>query len=61
MSTLGGNGGRLDRDREIYKSIYGKKIYILYNMGGGNLEILHIYGAKAIFLLFCYHQDTEYE
>ena len=23
--------------------------------------ILHIYGARANFLLFCYHQDTKYE
>ena len=23
--------------------------------------ILHIYGARAIFLLFCNHQDTESE
>ena len=25
------------------------------------VEILHIYGAIAIFLLFCIHQDTESE
>ena len=25
------------------------------------LEILYVYGARAIFLLFCYHQDTKSE
>ena len=25
------------------------------------VTILHIYGARAVFLLFCYPQDTEYE
>ena len=34
---------------------------ILYNMGRKMVAILHIYGAIAILLLFCDHQDTESE
>ena len=46
---------------KIYK-LYGTKIYTLHNMGAKNIALLiHIYGAKAIFFLFCDHQDTEYE
>ena len=30
-------------------------------MGGIILVVLHIYGARAIFLLFCDHQETESE
>ena len=25
------------------------------------MVILHIYGARPIFLLFCYHQDTVFD
>ena len=25
------------------------------------LVVLHMYGTRAIFLIFCDHQDTEYE
>ena len=36
-------------------------ISILNKMGENILEILHIYGASAIFLLFCDNQHTESE
>ena len=38
-------------DNDIHALQYGRKIVI----------IIHIYGALAIFLLFCNHQDTESE
>ena len=36
-------------------------ISIVYNMGENIVVIIHIYGAIAIFLLFCVHQDAELE
>ena len=30
-------------------------------MSEKSVAILHIYGARTIFLLFCYHQDTKSE
>ena len=46
---------------KTYQSLYGITINILYNMGENVVAIIHIYGDRAIFLLFCYRQDTEYE
>ena len=40
---------------KIYQRLYGKTIYILF------VATLHIYGALAIFILFCDRQDTESE
>ena len=36
-------------------------ISILYRIGKKIVVILHIYGALAIFLLFCNHKDSEFE
>ena len=47
--------------QEKHQRLYGTTIYIIYKMGGGITVILPIYGARAIFLLFCNHQDTESE
>ena len=42
--------------------VYWITKYILYNMGGKCcVGYLYIYGARAISLLFCYHQDTKSE
>ena len=41
--------------------LYGTTISILSKMGENVVLILHIHGAIAIFILFCYHQDTKYE
>ena len=38
--------------------LYGTMIYILYIMGGKNVAIIHIYGARGIFILFYDDQDT---
>ena len=42
-------------------SLYGTTISILYKTGENIVTIVHIYGALAIFLLFCDHQDTKLE
>ena len=42
-----------------YRKLYGRTLYILYNMGEKIVVIIHIYGTIAISLLFCVHQDTE--
>ena len=36
-------------------------IYPYYTRRGGIVVVLHIYGARAIFLIFCVNQDTEKE
>ena len=41
--------------------VYETKIYILYKMRENIVVIIRIYGAIAIFLLICDHQDTESE
>ena len=41
--------------------LYGTTIYILYKIGGKVVAVLHIYSARANFLLFCNHQDTDSE
>ena len=39
-----------------------RKIYLYSTIWEGNTEvILHIYGARAVFLLFCVHQYTHSE
>ena len=39
-----------------------KNIYPNYRIWGQNIvAIIHIYGARVIFQLFCDHQETEYE
>ena len=44
-----------------YQILYGTNISILYKMGENIVVVLHIYGTRAIFLIFCDHQDTELE
>ena len=44
-----------------YQSLYGTTISIPHKMRKNIVVILPIYGALAISLLFCDHQDTEYE
>ena len=44
-----------------YQRLYGTTVSILYKMGENIVAILHIYGARSIFLLYCDHQDTESE
>ena len=39
--------------------LYGGEISILYNKGEKIVVIIYSYGAKAIFLLFGDHQETE--
>ena len=46
---------------EKYQRLYGTFISILYKMQVNIVGILHIYGDRSIFLLFCYHQDTKSE
>ena len=46
---------------KIYQRPYGKMISIFYKMGENIVVILHIYGARTIFLLFCDDKDTESE
>ena len=46
---------------EENKSINGKMIYILNNMGVFLLVLLNISRYRAIFMLFYVHQVTEYE
>ena len=41
--------------------LYGTMKSILYNTEGKNVAVIHVYGDRVIFLLFCVHQDTEYE
>ena len=38
-----------------HQNIYRKTTPILYIMGENNVAVIHIYGAKAIFLLLCIH------
>ena len=41
---------------------YMVQLYTYYTIWEKNIVvIIHIYGARAIFLLFYYHQDTESE
>ena len=47
--------------RKKHQRLYGKILSIIYNMEEKYAAILHIYGARAISLLFCVHQDTESE
>ena len=35
--------------------------FVPYKMAENIVAIIHIYGAKAIFLIFSNHQDTEYK
>ena len=44
-----------------HKGISGKTLCILYKIEENILLILHIYGARAIFLPFCDHQETKLE
>ena len=44
-----------------YQSLYGTIIPILYKVDEKFVANIHIYGDRAIFLLFCNHQDTESE
>ena len=44
-----------------YQRVNGKKISILYNMGEIIMVIIHTSKSRAKILLFCDHQDTEYE
>ena len=46
---------------KIYQRLFGTMITTIYKMGKNAMEILHIYGARAIFLLFYYDQGTEKE
>ena len=39
--------------------LYGTKISIPHKMGENIVAITYIYGAIAIFLLFCDQEDTE--
>ena len=41
--------------------LYGIMISILNKMGESIMVILHIYGARAIYLIFYDDQDTESE
>ena len=34
---------------------------ILYNMVEKNVDIINVSGTRAIYLLFCVHQDSESE
>ena len=47
--------------RKKHQRLYETSISILYKMGEIVVAILHIYGVRAISLLFCNHQDTESE
>ena len=47
--------------KKIAKALRDNNIYTLQHGGGGIVVILHISGARAIFLLLCDHQDIEYE
>ena len=62
---LGSNyGGELNLHATLYdesKHLYGTTISILRHIGENTVAIIHIYGARAIILLFCDHQDTESE
>ena len=65
----------LNLNNEKYKLVYLEKYYqkknrqrpywttlsMIYKMVKENVVILHIYGSRAIFLLFCDPQDTESE
>ena len=44
--------------KEKYQSLYETSISIPHNMGENILTILHVHGARAIFLLFCDHYYT---
>ena len=44
-----------------YQRPHGTTISILQNMGENIVAILHIYGDRAIVILFYDHQDTKYE
>ena len=46
---------------KMYQRLYSKIISILYRMGENTVAILHIYGARAIFILFNDDQDTKNE
>ena len=51
---------KLDQCSHIKKSKAPWNNYIHSPQDGGNIVVvLHIYGARAIFLLFCDNQDTE--
>ena len=43
-----------------YQRLYVTRIQILYDTGE-KLVICHIYGTRAIFVLFCVHQLTEHD
>ena len=47
--------------RDGYQRIYGTIKSILYNMVEKIAAIPNIYGARAIFLQCCDHQDTQSE
>ena len=40
--------------------LYGTTISILYSIGENVVVIFNVYGALAMFILFCDLQDTEY-
>ena len=44
-----------------HQRLYGKMVYIIYTMEEKKSVILHIYGARAIFLQFFVHQATDFE
>ena len=46
--------------KKISKYIWYKDIHTMQD-GRKNVAVIHIYGARDIYLLFCDHQDTESE
>ena len=55
---IGVAGPILTQNNQI---LYGTMSYILYKIVKIIVAILHIYGARAIFLLFWYHREIESE
>ena len=47
--------------KNIFQRLFETSIYIIFNMGGDIVANIHFYGDRAIFLLFCGHQDTKSE
>ena len=48
-------------EEKIIKALFGQR-YVNSTIQEKNVvSVIHIYGAIAIFLLFCDHQDTAYE
>ena len=52
--------GPIFAQKKIVKALWDSDIYTL-KMGENNVIFLRINGTITIFLLFCDHQDTEYE